>query len=131
MSSPLKPASSAPIVIQEGPFSGEARPWGNFLVLRDEPHYKLKQLQVTPGHRLSLQKHNQREEHWLVTRGTPEITVGERTWVAHPGEYIHIPKQAQHRLANLGSELVELIEVQLGEYFGEDDIIRLQDDYAR
>ncbi len=128
---PLPSSAPEPTIIQEGPFCGEARPWGNFLVLRDEPHYKLKQLQVSPGHRLSLQKHQHRQEHWLVTRGMPQITVGEKTWIAQPGEYIHIPKEAQHRLANLGTDLVEIIEVQLGTYFGEDDIIRLQDDYAR
>ncbi|MEB3245027.1 MAG: phosphomannose isomerase type II C-terminal cupin domain [Vampirovibrionales bacterium] len=127
----VSPAQTAPVLIQEGPFTGEQRPWGNFLVLRDEPHYKLKQLQVLPGQRLSLQLHHQREEHWLVTRGTPEITVGDKTWQAKPGEYIFIPKAAQHRLANLTQTLAELIEVQLGDYFGEDDIVRLQDDYKR
>jgi mannose-6-phosphate isomerase-like protein (cupin superfamily) len=112
-------------------FPGETRPWGNFIVLRDLPHYKLKQLQVLPGQRLSLQMHHRREEHWIVTRGTPEITVGEKTWTAKPGEYIHIPLQAQHRLANCSTEMAELIEIQLGEYFGEDDIVRFQDDYQR
>lgn len=110
---------------------GENRPWGNFLVLNDAPHYKLKQLQVKPGQRLSLQYHHKREEHWIVTQGHPEITVGERTWQAKPGEYIFIPKQAQHRLANPTDALVELIEVQLGDSFEETDIVRIQDDYQR
>jgi mannose-1-phosphate guanylyltransferase/mannose-6-phosphate isomerase len=109
----------------------EQRPWGSFTVLQDLPHYKLKQLRVTPGNRLSLQMHDKREEHWLVTRGTPQVTVGDRTWQAQVGEYIFIPKQARHRLANPGTEEVEIIEVQLGEYFGEDDIQRFEDDYNR
>jgi mannose-6-phosphate isomerase-like protein (cupin superfamily) len=127
--SPTLSVESTPIHV--GGFEGEQRPWGNFLVLRDLPHYKLKQLQVNPGCRLSLQLHHQREEHWLVTQGTPEITVGDKTWIAQPGEYIFIPKEAQHRLANNTSDVVELVEVQLGSYFGEDDIVRLQDDYNR
>jgi mannose-6-phosphate isomerase len=111
--------------------AGEHRPWGNYLVLQDNPHYKLKQLQVLPSQRLSLQLHHHREEHWLVTRGEPTITVGEKTWQAKVGEYIFIPCEAQHRLANLTDALVELIEVQLGASFDETDIVRLQDDYAR
>lgn len=109
----------------------EERPWGNFLVLRDEPHFKLKQIQVLAGQRLSLQLHHKRLEHWLVTAGTPTITVGEKTWEAQPGEHIFIPQGAQHRLANLTQTLVEIVEVQRGTYFGEDDIERLQDDYQR
>ena len=109
----------------------EQRPWGNYLVLKDEPHYKLKQLQVRPQQRLSLQYHHHREEHWLVTHGVATVTVGDKTWKARKGESIFIPKEAKHRLANEGQELVEIIEVQLGDYFGEDDIVRLQDDYNR
>lgn len=109
----------------------EERPWGSFTVLRDEPHYKLKQLVVKPGHRLSLQLHHQREEHWIVTKGTPRITVGDREWLAKTGEYIHIPKESRHRLENPGPDMVEIIEVQQGTYFGEDDIVRFADDYQR
>lgn len=109
----------------------EFRPWGNFLVLRDEPHYKLKQLQVLPGQRLSLQSHQHRQEHWIVTQGTPEITVDDRTWIAKVGETIFIPQQAKHRLANPTDRLVELIEVQLGASFEESDIVRYADDYQR
>jgi mannose-1-phosphate guanylyltransferase/mannose-6-phosphate isomerase len=112
-------------------FMTEERPWGTFTVLQSPDHYKLKQLVVKPGHRLSLQLHHQREEHWIVTRGNPMVTVGERTWQARSGEYIHIPKEARHRLENPGPDLVEIIEVQLGEYFGEDDIVRFADDYQR
>jgi mannose-6-phosphate isomerase-like protein (cupin superfamily) len=109
----------------------EERPWGSFTVLEDAPHFKLKKLRVKPGHRLSLQLHYKREEHWIVTQGRPEITVDEKTWVATVGDYIHIPQTSKHRLANPGEEWVEIIEVQQGSYFGEDDIVRFSDDYNR
>lgn len=109
----------------------ERRPWGSFTVLEDQPHYKAKQILVDPGQRLSLQMHHKREEHWIVVRGVAEITVGEKVWQAKAGEYIHIPKGEKHRLANPGTTPVEMIEVQLGEYFGEDDIVRFSDDYQR
>jgi mannose-6-phosphate isomerase len=111
--------------------AGEVRPWGSYTVLKDEPHYKLKQLVVNPNQRLSLQYHHHREEHWLVVAGQPTITVGERTWQASVGEVIFIPKTAPHRLANETDSPVELIEVQLGDSFAETDIVRLQDDYHR
>ncbi len=111
--------------------SGEHRPWGNYLVLRDLDHYKLKQLQVLPNQRLSLQYHHHREEHWIVTKGVATITVDEKTWDAPVGSYIFIPKEAQHRLANLSQDIVELIEIQLGQSFEETDIVRVEDDYKR
>lgn len=100
-------------------------------MLVDLPHYKVKQLLVKPLQRLSLQLHHQREEHWVIVRGKPEITVGDKVWLAGPGERIFIPKETRHRIANPGSEDVELVEVQLGSYFGEDDIVRFEDDYQR
>ncbi len=109
----------------------EHRPWGSFTVLMDLPAYKVKQLQVLPGQRLSLQMHHKREEHWVITQGRPEVTLGEETKAYQAGDYIFIPKETRHRIANPGQEPVELIEIQLGEYFGEDDIIRFQDDYNR
>ena len=109
----------------------ENRPWGSFTVLLDAPHTKVKQLMVNQGQRLSLQLHHQRAEHWIVVKGVATVTVAEKTWEASVGETIYIPTKAQHRLANLGQETVEIIEVQLGDYFGEDDIVRLQDDYSR
>jgi mannose-6-phosphate isomerase-like protein (cupin superfamily) len=99
--------------------------------LQDEAHFKLKRIVVEPQQRLSLQKHHKREEHWLVTRGEAIVTVGEQDHSVKPGTYIHIPKGAVHRISNPFETSVEFIEVQLGEYFGEDDIIRLQDDYNR
>ena len=109
----------------------EERPWGSFTVLDDQPHYKAKRLVIHPGHRLSLQRHEKREEHWIVSRGAPTITLNDRVWVAAVGEYIHIPQGAVHRIANVGPNDTEIVEVQLGSYFGEDDIIRLEDDYKR
>ncbi len=109
----------------------EERPWGSFTVLMDLPTYKVKRIVVLPGQRLSLQMHHKREEHWMMTRGHAEVTVGEETRPRHAGEYIFIPREAKHRIANPGPEPVEFIEVQLGDYFGEDDIVRYQDDYNR
>lgn len=113
----------------------ETRPWGSFTVLKDEPNYKLKQLAVNPGNRLSLQRHQQREEHWLVTQGHPEVTLDESLVKLSAGEYIRIPRHSWHRISNPANqnpaEQVEIIELQLGDYFGEDDIERQQDDYGR
>jgi|GEM_PF-2196606 len=111
----------------------ETRPWGSFTVLKDEPDYKLKQLLNTPGNRLSLQRHQKREEHWVIIAGHPEITLDEAVYTLHSGDYIHIPLHSWHRLSNpaQNTDNVELIELQLGAYFGEDDIERRQDDYGR
>ncbi len=109
----------------------DVRPWGAYWVLEDAPTHKVKRLQVTPGERLSLQYHHHRQEYWLVIAGVATVTVDDRTWKAPVGETIHIPQGAKHRLGNTGSQPVEIIEVQLGSYFGEDDIVRLQDDYQR
>lgn len=111
----------------------ETRPWGSFTVLKDEPAFKLKQLMVKPGNRLSLQRHQKREEHWLITAGKPDITLNESILSMTARHYIHIPTQAWHRITNPAEtgENVEIIELQLGEYFGEDDIERREDDYGR
>lgn len=112
-------------------FYTEERPWGSFTVLTDLPFYKVKRLQVLPGHRLSLQLHHKREEHWIITQGHPHITLGEETTAHKPGDYIHIPVETKHRIANQTDTPVEFVEVQLGSYFGEDDIERFADDYNR
>lgn len=111
--------------------SFEIRPWGDFEVLRDTEGFKSKVIRVTPGHRLSYQSHRHRSEHWIVVRGRPEVTLDGTVHRLGPGEHIHIPQGARHRIANPGDELVELIEIQLGTYFGEDDIERYEDDYER
>jgi mannose-6-phosphate isomerase len=109
----------------------DQRPWGTYAVFRDEPHYKLKTIVVNPGQRLSLQLHHKREEHWILVKGKAEVTLGETVHSMSAGSYIHIPVQTAHRIANVGETPVEFVEIQLGSYFGEDDIVRLQDDYKR
>jgi mannose-1-phosphate guanylyltransferase/mannose-6-phosphate isomerase len=86
---------------------------------------------VKPGARLSLQKHFHRAEHWVVVTGTAEVTVGEKTNTVHENESVYIPIGSVHRLANPGKIELELIEVQVGSYLGEDDIVRLDDVYGR
>ncbi len=107
------------------------RPWGWYESISEAPGNKVKRIRVHPGQRLSLQKHAQRAEHWVVVLGTARITVGEREFDLMPGQHCDIPLGAVHRLANLTTEPVEIIEVQLGSYLGEDDITRLQDDHGR
>ncbi len=113
----------------EHPF--EVRPWGDFEVLRDTERFKSKVLRVLPGHRLSYQSHRHREEHWVVVAGHPEVVLDGEVHRLAPGQHIHVPRGARHRIVNPGSETVEIVEVQLGSYFGEDDIVRYEDDYDR
>ena len=109
----------------------ENRPWGNFEILHDEDYYKSKILRVDPGQRLSYQSHQKRSEHWIVVRGTATVLLNDQEKTLKVGEHLHIPLGAKHRLMNLSKEVMELIEVQTGSYFGEDDIERFQDDYGR
>lgn len=107
------------------------RPWGTYTVLEDTDGYKIKRIVVKPGKRLSLQKHYHRNEHWIVVSGTATVTVGEETKLVRPNESTYIKMGEVHRLANEGTIPVVLIEAQVGEYTGEDDIIRLDDDFKR
>ncbi|WP_321311702.1 mannose-1-phosphate guanylyltransferase/mannose-6-phosphate isomerase [Halarcobacter sp.] len=107
------------------------RPWGTYTVLEDTPGYKIKRIEVKPGKRLSLQKHFHRNEHWIVVSGTATVTVGEETKLVRPNESTYIKMGEVHRLSNEGVIPVVLIEAQVGEYTGEDDIIRLNDDFNR
>ncbi|HEY1831975.1 MAG TPA: phosphomannose isomerase type II C-terminal cupin domain [Acidimicrobiales bacterium] len=108
------------------------RPWGYYEVLDDDaPDHKVKRLVVRPGKRLSYQKHAQRSEHWFIVAGQAQITLDGAIVHLGPGQAIDIPQGAAHRIANEGSEDVVFIEVQHGTYFGEDDIVRLEDDYGR
>lgn len=110
--------------------SGE-RPWGWFQQLDIGTTHQIKRIVVKPGGRLSLQKHRHRAEHWIVVRGVATVTVGARVRVVGENGAVFIPRGAVHRLENFGETGVELIEVQYGDYFGEDDIIRLDDVYGR
>ncbi len=107
------------------------RPWGTYTVLEDSPGYKIKRIEVKPGKRLSLQKHFHRNEHWIVLSGTATVTIGDQIKLIRPNESTYIKMGEVHRLSNEGNIPVVLIEAQVGEYTGEDDIVRLDDDYAR
>lgn len=107
------------------------RPWGTYTVLEDTPGYKIKRIVVQPGKRLSLQKHYHRSEHWIVVSGTATVTVGDVTQIIRPNESTYIKMGEVHRLSNEGKIPVVLIEAQVGEYTGEDDIVRITDDFNR
>jgi mannose-6-phosphate isomerase-like protein (cupin superfamily) len=107
------------------------RPWGSFFILEDEHHTKVKRLLVNPGHRLSLQSHKHRDEHWVIVRGTAEVTRDDETRSFHYGEHVFIKRGVKHRLACKGDEPLEVIEVQTGDAFPEEDIVRYADDYQR
>jgi mannose-1-phosphate guanylyltransferase/mannose-6-phosphate isomerase len=107
------------------------RPWGSYQSVDMGERHQVKRIIVKPGGRLSLQKHHHRSEHWIVVRGAARVTVNEDVKIVHENESIYIPIGAVHRLENPGKILLELIEVQTGSYLGEDDIIRLEDDYRR
>jgi mannose-1-phosphate guanylyltransferase len=107
------------------------RPWGTYETLVDENGYKIKRIIVRPGKRLSLQKHFHRSEHWVVVSGTAEVQVGDKKYLVRPNESTYIKAGEVHRLSNPGKIPVVLIEAQVGEYTGEDDIIRIEDDFKR
>jgi mannose-1-phosphate guanylyltransferase/mannose-6-phosphate isomerase len=107
------------------------RPWGSYQSVDMGERHQVKRIVVKPGGRLSLQKHHHRSEHWIVVRGAARVTVNETVKTVHENESIYIPIGAVHRLENPGKILLELIEVQTGSYLGEDDIIRIEDDYRR
>jgi mannose-1-phosphate guanylyltransferase/mannose-6-phosphate isomerase len=107
------------------------RPWGKFTVLEEGVRYKIKRIVVNPQQRLSLQMHYHRSEHWVVVKGAAKVTIGEKETLVHENESVYVPKSQVHRLENPGKVPLELIEVQVGEYVGEDDILRLEDIYQR
>lgn len=109
----------------------EDRPWGSWQVLDEAPGYKVKRIRVRGGSRLSYQTHEHREEHWVVVSGVATCTVGSGTRRVLPGGSVHVPQGAPHRIANDELEELVIIEVQRGAYTGEDDIVRLEDDYGR
>lgn len=109
----------------------DERPWGRYVVLADAPDHKVKRITVLPGKRLSLQRHRRRNEHWYIVTGEAEVTLGNQELRLGPGNSVDIPQEALHRIANTGTEPLVFIEVQRGDYFGEDDIERFEDDYGR
>lgn len=109
----------------------EYRPWGSFTVLEAGERYKIKRITVNPGEKLSLQMHHHRSEHWIVVKGTAKVSIGEKEFFLHENESVFVPKSTLHRLENPGKLPLEIIEVQVGEYLEEDDIIRFEDIYER
>jgi mannose-1-phosphate guanylyltransferase/mannose-6-phosphate isomerase len=107
------------------------RPWGTYTTLKTEDGYQVKRITVAPGQKLSLQYHHKRAEHWVVTQGQAIVQIGDEEYETGPGEHRYIPLGEKHRLANIGDTELVLIEVQVGAYLGEDDIVRLDDDYGR
>ena len=115
----------------KGAAATELRPWGSFTILEEGKGYKIKRIEVKPGHRLSLQMHHHRSEHWIVVSGTAKVVCGEDELTLGSNQSTYVPQCTTHRLENPGVIPLILIEVQNGEYLGEDDIVRFQDDYSR
>jgi len=107
------------------------RPWGFYEVLLDEPDHKVKRITVYPGKRLSLQRHQKRSEHWHIIKGNAVVTLDDQEIPLGKGESVDIPRGGTHRVANPGQEEMVFIEIQQGDYFGEDDIERFEDDFGR
>jgi len=109
----------------------EERPWGQFTNLLENEHCKVKEIIVNPEQRLSYQSHYKRNERWTVICGVATITLNDKRMILFPGDSIEIPKEAKHRVENAEKEILKFIEIQTGDYFGEDDIVRYEDDYGR
>ena len=107
------------------------RPWGRFIVINDKPEYKLKIIEVNPGHRLSYQYHIKRSEVWTIVKGSGEVIINGEKSIVKYGDCIKINHKSKHRIINNTESLLVFIEVQTGSYFGEDDIVRIEDDYKR
>ncbi|MDN3513905.1 MAG: mannose-1-phosphate guanylyltransferase/mannose-6-phosphate isomerase [Candidatus Brocadia sp.] len=107
------------------------RPWGSYTILEKGPRYKIKRIVVNPNEKLSLQMHYHRSEHWVVVKGSAKVTIGDKEMFIHENESVYVPKSTLHRLENHGKVPLEIIEVQNGEYTGEDDIVRCEDMYGR
>ena len=109
----------------------DQRPWGTFTVLDEGENFKVKRIEVLPGKRLSYQKHSQRAEHWFVVQGKAKVTLDDRDIILAAGQAIDIAIGSAHRIENPGDDVLVFIEVQRGAYLGEDDIVRLRDDFGR
>ena len=109
----------------------ENRPWGAFHILAEDENYKIKKIIVNPGKRMSYQFHNKRSECWIIIQGTAKINLNDKIELFKKGDIIEIPIKAKHRVENINDSDLIFIEVQTGEYFGEDDIVRIEDDFNR
>ncbi len=109
----------------------EQRPWGNFTILDEGKNFKVKRIEVLPGKRLSYQRHSHRSEHWFIVSGVAKVTLNGEVSIVNDGGSLDIPVGTDHRVENPGDEILIFIETQTGDYFGEDDIVRLSDDFGR
>ena len=107
------------------------RPWGSYTILDEGPRYKVKRIVVEPHQRLSLQWHHHRSEHWVVVKGSAKVTINDKEQIIEENQSVYVPKKGIHRLENPTDIPIELIEVQVGDYMGEDDIVRVEDVYGR
>ena len=109
------------------------RPWGYYRNIEEDCHggYKVKIISVNVGQRLSLQSHNCRSEHWVIAKGIGKVQIGQEIFILEKNQHAYIPKNELHRIENIGNEILEFTETQIGSYLGEDDIIRYEDDYGR
>jgi len=107
------------------------KPWGSFINILDENYTKVKQIVIKPGESPSYQYHHKRSEIWVIVKGTAEVKLDGEVKIYGQGDVIHIPVKSKHQAKNIGDDDLVFIEVQLGEYFGEDDIVRLEDKYGR
>jgi mannose-6-phosphate isomerase len=126
-------ARHQPVCQNEGVTSLEHdhRPWGSYTVLDDAGGHKVKRILVEPGRRLSYQSHSRRAEHWFVVSGEGRVTLDGEVVAVMPGSAVDVGVGVAHRIENTGTEALVFIEVQHGEYFGEDDIVRIEDDFGR
>jgi mannose-6-phosphate isomerase len=107
------------------------RPWGEYEVLLDRPYTKVKEITVKPKSKLSLQYHNHRAERWIITQGEGTVTINNTKLRVYPGDVVSIPLKALHRIHNTEDKILTFIEVQIGESFDENDIVRVEDEYGR
>lgn len=125
-------AEESPVELTAGKKAREDRPWGSFEVLYGGPGFQVKRLTVKPLARLSLQWHRHRDEHWAVARGTAKVLVDGVEHTLGRGQSMDVPRTVQHRIENISSvDPLEIVELQTGDYLGEDDIVRVEDDYGR
>jgi len=109
----------------------EERPWGSFEILLNETYCKVKRIIVKPGHKLSYQYHEHRSEHWSIVQGAGTVTLDDNEHIFEEGTVVEIPVKTKHRVENSSHKNLIIIETQTGTYFGEDDIVRIEDDYGR
>jgi mannose-6-phosphate isomerase len=109
----------------------DSRPWGEYYVIHDEKKYKIKRIEVNPSSRLSYQYHNGRAETWIIINGKAKVLIDGFSKEVKSGDTVLIPRKSKHRIENISNETLIFIEIQTGEYFDEDDIVRIEDDYNR